>query len=178
MVRHISVALLACVLGPAAAWAQDAKPVPLAEHVALCLALWDGSPDIQPKASALELQDMTGGAAGAAITIGKTTLRLMKSAQPHHTVGATITTFADGKDFSCDINLPMPVERADLEAMERALDLDGQIVTFGPTTMGRWKMRRQASPLLLKAIASKASGVVFVQKFEPTLAIAKSKPAR
>jgi hypothetical protein len=80
--------------------------------------------------------------------------------------------------MDCDINLPMPVERADLEAMERALDLDGQIMTMGPATMGRWMMRKQARPLLLKAIASKGSGVVFVQKFEPTLAVAKSKPAR
>jgi hypothetical protein len=44
--------------------------------------------------------------------------------------------------------------------------------------MGRWKMRRQASPLLLKAIAGKASGGVFVQRFDPTLAVAKTKPAR
>jgi hypothetical protein len=178
MIRPIVIALLASVLAPLSASAQGAKPVPLADYVSLCLALWDGSPDLSAKASALELQDMTGSIAGAAITIGKTTLRLLKSARPHHTVGATTTTFADGKDFSCDINLPMPVERADLEAMERALDLDGQIMTMGPATMGRWMMRKQASPLLLKAIASKGSGVVFVQKFEATLAVAKSKPAR
>jgi hypothetical protein len=178
MVRQIVIALVASVLGSVAAWAQDAKPVPLADYVSLCQSLWDASPDIPAKASALELQDMTGASAGAAITIGKTTLRLLKSARPHHTVGATTTTFADGKDFSCDINLPMPIERADLEAMEKALDLDGQIMTMGPTTMGRWKVRRQASPLLLKAIATKTSGVVFVQKFESTLALAKSKPAR
>ena len=111
MVLRIVIALLISFSFPADAWAQGPKPVPLADYVSLCLGLWEGSPDVAAKASALDLQDMTGSAGGAALVVGKTTLRMLKSSQSHHMVGAMTTTFADGKDFSCDINLPMAVER-------------------------------------------------------------------
>src|SRR5262249_6977711 len=104
--------------------------------------------------------------------------RFYKAAQGNHTVGATSTTFADGKDSSCDINLHSAVERADLEAMEKASDLDGQIMTLGPTTMGRWKMRKRQPAVMVKAIATKASTILMVQKLEAAPAVARAKPGR
>jgi hypothetical protein len=174
---RIVVGLLAAALFAAGASAQEAKPVRLGDYVSLCLALWEGAPDLQSKASALGLQDVTG-SAGASITVGRSMLRFLKSAQDNQTVGSTFTTFADGKDFSCDINLPIVVERADLEALEQAIDLDGQIMVLGPTTMGRWKMRKPQPPVLLKAIVTKTSAIVMVQKFEATPAAAGPKQDR
>jgi hypothetical protein len=172
------IALAGVILLSASAWAQDPKPAPLADYVSLCLALWEGGPDIQPKASALGLQDVTGSAGGLAITVGKVTVRIMKGPLPHQMVTATSTTFADSKDFLCEVNLPIVVERADLEVMEKALDLDGQITAFGPTTVGRWKMRKQATPLLLKTLAGKNFLMLTVQKLQSTPAVATAKPAR
>ena len=54
------------------------------------------------------------------------------------------------ENFSCDINLPGAGERAELEVMEKALDLDGQIMTLGPTSTGRWKIRNRQPVVLLK----------------------------
>jgi hypothetical protein len=173
MMRNV-LCLLTAVLFPSLAWAQDAKPVPLVDYVSFCLALWDGSPDLQAKASALGVHDVTG-SAGASMTVGKSTMRFYKSAEGSRTVGATSTTFADGKDSSCDINLHAAVERADLDAMEKAIDLDGQIMTLGPTMMGRWKMRKRQPVMLLKAIASKTFTILMVQKFEAAPAVARAK---
>jgi hypothetical protein len=115
------------------------------------------------------------GAAGASFTVGKSTMRFYKSLQGNQTVGAVTTTFTDGKDSSCDINIPTNVPRADLEAMEKPLDLDGQIMALGPTTMARWKMRKRGPAVLLKAIAGKASTILLVQKLEAAPALAKAK---
>jgi hypothetical protein len=155
-------------------WAQDAKPVPLVEYVSFCLALWDGASDLQAKASALGLQDATG-SAGASVTVGKSTMRFYRSAQGNQTVGTTSTTFTDGKDSSCDINLHTATERADLDSMEKAMDLDGQTMTLGSATMGRWKMRKRQPAVLLKAIAGKTFTMLMVQKFEATPATTRSK---
>jgi hypothetical protein len=166
--------VLGVILFPAFAWAQDAKPVPLVDYVSFCLALWEGAADIQSKASALGLQDVTG-ASGASITVGKSTMRFYRAAQGNHTVGTTSTTFMDGKDSSCDINLHTTIERADLEGMEKAIDLDGQIMTLGQATMGRWKMRKRLPAVLVKAIATKTSTILMVQKLEATPALARAK---
>jgi len=69
-------------------------------------------------------------------------------------------------------------QRADLEAMEQAADLDGQIATLGPTMIGRWKMRRQRSAVLIRAIAGKPLTILAVQKFEPAQASANAKLSR
>jgi hypothetical protein len=163
--KRISLCLLATVLFPAFALAQSAKPAPLAEYISFCLALWNADPDVEARAHALELQDVSG-SAGATITVGKTAIRFYKSAQGNQTVGATSTVFDDGKDSSCDISLPVGVERADLEAMERAIDLDGQIVTFGPATIGRWKIRGRQPAILLKAVVGKSTTVLTLQTFK------------
>jgi hypothetical protein len=171
---RIFIGVVIAVLVPAFAWAQDAKPVPLAEYVSFCLAVWEGAPDLRAKASALGLQDVTG-SVGTSITVGKTTVQFYKS-QGNHTVGATSTTFTDGRDWSCDVNLPVAIERADLEAMERTVDLDGQIASFGATTIGRWKMHKRRPAVLLKAVAGKTFTMLTVQKFEATAASANAKP--
>jgi hypothetical protein len=176
MTRTLIGAVMAVMI-PALSGAQEAKPARLAEYVSFCLAVWEDARDLASKASALGLADATG-SAGASISVGRTTLRVYKSAQPNHTVGAIFTTFKDGKDWSCDVNLPMAVERGDLEAMEQVADLDGQIVTFGPTTMARWKMRQPRPPVLIRAIANKASTMLMVQKYEPTPAGANAKLTR
>jgi hypothetical protein len=176
------VSLAAILLFPALAWAQDArpaplaeKPAPLAEYVSFCLALWDGASTLQAKASALGLQDVTG-SAGMSITVGKSTMQFYRASQGNRTVGATSTTFADGKDSSCDVNIHTAVERADLEAMEKAFDLDGQILTLGPTTMGRWKMRKRQPTALVKTVVGKNFTMLMVQKFEATPAMTRAKP--
>jgi hypothetical protein len=151
--------------------------VRLADYVSFCLAVWEGARDVPSRAAALGVFDVTG-SAGAIITIGKTTLRVYKSPQSNHLVGMTSTTFADGKDWSCDVNFPMPVERADLETMEQAADLDGQIVTLAATTIGRWKMRQPRTPVLVKMVAGKAAAMLTVHKYEPMQAGANANLAR
>jgi hypothetical protein len=174
IMRNFLTFLCAVLFTASFARAQDANPAPLVDYVSFCLALWEGAPDLQAKASALGLQDVTG-AAGASITVGKSTLRFYRAAQGNHTVGTTSTLFMDGKDSSCDINLHTTVERTDLEAMEKAIDLDGQIMTLGPTTMGRWKMRKRLPAVLVKAIVTKTSTILMVQKLEATPALARAK---
>jgi hypothetical protein len=176
MMRSVMGAVFAAMV-PALAGAQEAKRAPLADYVSFCLAVWENARDLPAKAGALGLSDMTG-SAGASITIGKTTIRFYKSAQPNLTVGATSTTFKGGKDWSCDVNLPMAVERADLESMEQAADLDGQIATLGAATLGRWKMRQPRPAVLIKAMAGKAFTMLTVQKYEPTPAGANAKLTR
>jgi len=102
-------------------------------------------------------------------------MRFFRAPQGNRMVGAVSTIFADGKDSSCDINLNFAIGRADLEALEKAADLDGQIMTLGPTTMGRWKIRKRQPAVLLKTIASKTSTILMVQKLEATPAVAKAK---
>jgi hypothetical protein len=172
MLRLLS--LVTAISLPTLVWAQDPKPAPLVEYVSFCLALWEGAPDLQSKASALGLQDVTG-SAGASITVGKSTMRFYRAGQGNHTVGATSTIFTDGKDSSCDVNLHTAVERADLEAMEKAVDLEGQIMSLGSATMGRWKIRKRQPTVLLKAVVGKTFTMLMVQKFEATPAMARAK---
>ena len=175
--RRTLIGALIAVVFPAMAEAQDAKPAPLADYVFFCLAVWEAAHDLQSKATALGLQGVTG-SADASLTIGKTTVRFYKSSQTNQTVAATSTTFKDGKDWSCDVNLPMVTQRAELETMEQAADLDGQIATLGPAIIGRWKMRRGRSPVLIRAIAGKPLTLLTVQKFEPAQASANAKLPR
>jgi len=53
-----SLLLLIAVLTPTFVSAEDAKPVPLAQYVSFCLALWEGAEDIPAKASALGLETL------------------------------------------------------------------------------------------------------------------------
>jgi hypothetical protein len=166
--RRAFLCLFTAVLFPAFASAQEPKqestPGTLDGYVSLCLTAWEGAPDLRAKVAALGLQDVTG-SAGATITVGKASMQFYRSPQGD-TVGTTFTTFADGKDWSCDINLRKPVDRTVLDAMETALDLDGQLVAMGPVTMGRWKFRKRQPVVLVKAIATQGSTIIMVQKFE------------
>lgn len=177
---RISLALAAALLFPTMASAQEAKSAALADYVSFCLALWEGASDLSAKATALGVQDVTG-ASGMSMTVGKSTMQFYRVPQGNpavnRTVGATSTTFADGKDWSCDVNIHSPVERADLEAMAKTLDLDGQIMTLGPTMMGRWKIRKRHPIVLIKAVAGKNFTMLMVQKFEAMPAMSKAKPA-
>jgi hypothetical protein len=159
------LAAVAVVLFPVFANAQQTNPVPLADYVSLCLAIWTDSPDTQAKANALGLQ--SGIAAGARVTIGKSTIQFYKSGQGSQTIVAVTTAFADGEESSCDINPGIGLERADLETLERALHLDGQILTLGPATIGYWKLPEGRPPVLLKAVISSRAVTLNLQKFEP-----------
>ncbi|MBV8824432.1 MAG: hypothetical protein JO220_05580 [Hyphomicrobiales bacterium] len=176
MIR-IFIAAVVGVMVPALASAQEAKTARLADYVSFCLAIWEDARDLPSKASALGLTDAAG-STGASMTVGKTTLKVYKSMQPNQNVGASFTNFKDGKDWSCDINLPMTVERGDLDTMEQAADLDGQIMTFGPVMMARWKMRQPRPPVLIKAFVNKTTTVLMVQKYEPTPIGANAKASR
>jgi hypothetical protein len=163
--------VLAAILLPAVATAQDSKRAPLADYAAFCLALWDGAPDVATKAEALELQDAGGGTSGVAIMVGKSVLRLFKSG--HGTVATIDTTLEDGKESSCDVNLQVASERADLETMVRTLDLDGQILTLGPATMGHWKIRKRQPAVLLRTILGKNLTTIMLVRYEPARAAGK-----
>lgn len=159
---------LAAMLFSAVAYAQENKPVqlpgPLADYVSFCLALWTNAPDVQAKASALGLQDGFG-AQGMRITLGKSTMQLYK-AQGNQTVIATTTLFSDGKGLSCDVSLPVAVNRTDLETMEKSLHLDGQIMTLGPAVIGHWKMPNRQPAVLLRALVGKAAVTIGMQQYE------------
>jgi hypothetical protein len=159
------IAVLTAMLFPVCASAQETKPVQLADYLSFCLAQWADAPDIQAKASALGLQDVS---AGASVTIGKSTLRMYKSTQSPLTLIATTTIFADGKERACDVGMPVVVvNRADLETMEQTLHLDGQIMSFSATVVGHWKMPDRRPAVLLKAIIGKSVFSLEVQQFEP-----------
>ena len=177
MTRTLVGAVVAVMI-PTFVGAQETKPARLADYVSFCLAVWENASDLPSKASALGLADATG-STGAVVSIGKSTFRVYKSAQtPAQVVTATSTTFADGKDWYCDIVVPKPIERADLEVLEKDMDLDGQIATFGPATMARWKLRQQHPPVLIKATGTKTLTLLIVQKYGPTPAGAHAKHAR
>ena len=89
--------LLAVILLPAVAAAQEIKRAPVADYVSFCLALWDGDPDLYAKAAALGLQDAAGGNPGVSITVEKSTLQFFKGAQGSGTVGSIYTTMEDGE---------------------------------------------------------------------------------
>jgi hypothetical protein len=175
-VRNL-LGFVTAILLPTLGSAQEVKRAPLADYVSFCFALWEIAPEVQAKAKTLGLDDATG-AAAASITVGRSTMRFFRSPQANQTVNSTSTEFKDGKDFSCDINLPGAGERAELEVMEKALDLDGQIMTLGPTSMGRWKIRNRQPVVLLKAIIPKASTILMVQKLEAMPVTARAKQNR
>jgi hypothetical protein len=158
------LAALTATLIPVIAHAQGTKPIQLADYVSFCLALWADVPDIQAKATALGLQD---GLAGARAVFGKTTIQFYKSVASNETVGSTTTIFADGKDLSCDVNIPGALDRADLERLEQTLHLDGQIITPGSAIIGRWKMPDRQPPVLLKAVGGRSVVTLVVQQFFP-----------
>jgi hypothetical protein len=162
------VSMLIVLFFPLLAYAQETKPVQLADYVSFCLALFSGSPDIPAKASALGLRSAFD-VAGARVTIGKSTLQAYKAAQPNHTVITTTTLFADGKDSECIVSNPAgAVGREDLETLESTLHLDGQILTLGAATVGRWEMPNRKPPVLLKVTVSKVVVTLTAQKFEAT----------
>jgi hypothetical protein len=169
--------LLAVILLPAVAAAQDIKRAPLADYVSFCLALWDGDSGLYAKAAALGLQDVAGANPGVSITVEKSTLRFFKGTQGSGTVGSIYTTMEDGRESSCDINLTSISERSDLEVMTRTLDLDGQIMTLGPTTMGHWKIRKGQPAVLLRAILGKTNTLMTLVKFESTSETARKSIA-
>lgn len=148
---------------------QEAKPIQLADYVSFCLALSTAAADANAKATALGLRNGFGGAADAHVVIGKSAVDVYRAVEGNQirTVIAMTTTFADGKDFSCDVNFTAAeMARADLEAMERALDLDGQILTFGPAIMGRWKLPHRQPAVLVRATLGKNVVTMNVQEFE------------
>lgn len=159
--------ILSVLLLPAVAAAQDVKRVALADYVGLCFALWDDAADVSTRVSTLGLQNATGGTSNFEIKIDKTVMRFYKSPQGSGTVGAFLTSMEDGKESSCDINLPIVSERADLEAMVQALDLDGQILAMGPTTMAHWKMRKREPAVLVRSVLGKSMTTLMLVKFEP-----------
>jgi hypothetical protein len=161
--RNLLVAL-AAMLFPVVANAQQAKPSAIADYVSFCLALWTNSPDAETKANALGLQ--SGIANGARVTIGKSTIQFYKSGQGGQNVTAITTAFADGKETSCDVNLGPGIERTDLESLQRALGLDGQILPIGPATIGYWKMPDKGAPILVKVLVSSRVATLNVQEFE------------
>ena len=61
--------------------------------------------------------------------------------------------------------------------MTRTLDLDGQILTLGPTTMGYWKIRKRQPAVLLRAILGKSNTTMTLVRFEPTPEISKKSIA-
>lgn len=166
------IGVLTALLFPAFAQAQQTKPIQLADYVSLCLALWSGSPDVSAKARALGLQNGSG-VTGAHITIGKSTLDLYKSALDAPTIGnqtvaAVTTKFADGKDLSCDVTFPFAMDRIDIETMAQALHLDGQILTIGAVTFGRWKMPDRQPAIFVRALLPRSSFTMNVQEFDTT----------
>ncbi len=171
------IILIAVMLVAASARAEEAKPGPLADYVRFCLALWNGDSDLQSKANALGLKDVTG-SAGAFVGIGKSTIRFYKSLQGSPNVGSTLTTFEDGKESSCVINLPTALDRSELESTEKAMDLDGQIMVMGPAIITHWKLRKRQPPVLLKVVVGKAASTITIQTFEPTPAGAKPRHSR
>jgi hypothetical protein len=157
--------VLAAVLLPVAALAEEPKQLQLADYVPFCLALWADAPDIQAKASALGLQSPSG-PSQVHLAIGQSTLQFYKSAQGDQTVMANITKFTDGKDSSCDVNMPVRANRTDLATMAQALHLDGQIMELGPTIIARWKVPNRRPPVLLKVIATKSAVSMVMQQYD------------
>jgi hypothetical protein len=170
------LAILAFVLLPSVATAQDSQRITLADYVAFCLALWDGAPDISARASELGLLDSTGGTSGASITIEKSTMRLFKSAPGN--VSAISTVMEDGRQSWCDINIPSASDRADLDGLAKAMDLDGQVVTLGPATIGSWRIRKRRPPVLVRTILGRGATTVVLVRFEPSGATAAAKPQK
>ncbi|GLH75469.1 hypothetical protein SSBR45G_03770 [Bradyrhizobium sp. SSBR45G] len=168
------LAVLAIVLLPSVAVAQER--ITMADYVALCLALWDGAPDISARASELGLVDSTGGTSGASITIEKSTMRLFKSASGN--VSSISTVMEEGKQSWCDINVPVALDRADLDVLAKALDLDGQVVTLGQSTIGSWRIRKRRPPVLVRTILGRANTIVVLVRFEPSGATAAAKPQK
>ena len=160
------IAVLVAMVFPWSVSAQDMKPIQLSDYVSFCLAMWGGSPDIQAKANALGLQNAF--PAVATVTIGKSTLQYFKSGKENEIVGAIITIFADGQESWCEVTNPsIRVDRADLESMQRALNLDGQILPLGAATVGYWKMSSGRTPVLLKAVVSSRVVTLNMMEFEP-----------
>ena len=148
--------------------------VKLADYVSLCLAMWNDDSDTVSRAAALGLQDAMGG--NGAVTIGKTTLRGYKSTPNHGTVFMMSTRFSDNSnDATCDIVMPRPIARADLEVLEKDVDLDGQIVTVGPTAMGQWKMRGKQPTISFRAASGNDKSTLSMQRYESTPDVAHAK---
>jgi hypothetical protein len=169
MMRHL-LGILSLLLLPSVAAAEDVKRPTLADYVGLCLSMWDNAADVPTKVSALGLQNATGGTSNFEIKIEKTVMRFYKSAQGPGTVGAFFTTMEGGKESSCDINLPIASERADLDAMVQALDLDGQILAMGATTMAYWKIRKREPAVLIRSVLNKGTTTLMLVRFEPNAA--------
>jgi hypothetical protein len=169
--------ILAAILLPTIATAQEIKRAPLADYVAICLGLWDGIPDLAEKADALGLKDAAGGGPNVSINIDKSTLRFFRSVQGNNTIGSSYTTIEDGKESWCDINLQSTSDRADLEALAQALDLDGQILSIGSATAGYWKIRTRAPAVLVRALLGKSNTTIMLVRFEPTPAASRKSVA-
>ncbi|HJT06053.1 MAG TPA: hypothetical protein VJ747_03955 [Stellaceae bacterium] len=159
---------------PPSLTAVPAPSAKLADYVSLCLAMWNDDSDTASRASALGLQDMAG--IGAAITIGKTTLRGFRSNPNRGSVFTMSTRFSDSsKTSTCDVAMPRTIVRAELETLEKDLDLDGQIVTLGPAAMGQWKMRARQPAIFLKVASGNGNLLLSVQQSESTLDAARAK---
>ncbi|CCE02466.1 hypothetical protein [Bradyrhizobium sp. STM 3809] len=168
------LAVLAIVFLPSAAAAQER--ITMADYVALCLALWDGAPDISARASELGLVDSTGGTSGASITIEKSTMRLFKSSSGN--VSAISTVMEEGRQSWCDVNVPVALDKADLDVLAKTLDLDGQVVTLGQATIGSWRVRKRRPPVLVRTILGRAATTVVLVRYEPSVTAAAAKPQK
>lgn len=157
------VLIAAICISSVHAHAQETKPIPLADYVSFCLALWAGS-DVQAKANDLGIQSAI--PAGGSITAGKTTIQLYRAAQGSQTVSAAKTIFDEGTEWTCEANLATGLERADLETLERVLGLHGQVLTFGPANVGYWIMPNRQPPVLIKGLAGSRIGILNLLAFE------------
>lgn len=168
------VALFICAFAGDPVRSQDTAKIKLADYIASCVAIWNKAPDADTKLSALGLQN-AGGAAVNEVVMGKTALRAYVDSEHKITFNAATTDFADGRAFYCDVNIQNAFTRANLDEMEKASELDGQIFNLGPITMGRWKTRGVQGAIFVKSIVSKTNLTLSLEKFVPAAAVAPAK---
>jgi hypothetical protein len=166
--------LIAAMLLPSAACAEEGAAKAREAFAAICSAAIDEKPDLGAIAASVALEP-AGGMKDAAITVGRTSLRVFKSPQTKQNIIIKTSSYSDAQEIDCKSTVPAPTDRAELESLAQSLKLEGEFVQVAAVITGNWK-RPGSAPLVLVTMLSTASSTVLnMQRIDLSAASSKNK---
>jgi hypothetical protein len=164
MIRRGSI-LIGAVLLFGVAHAEDGSAKPQQAFAAICSAAIDKNPDIGSIASSVQMEP-AGGMKDAAITIGRSSIRVFNSPHTKQNIVITTTAYADAQEVDCKSTVQTSASRAELESLAQSLKLDGGFVQVAAVTMGRWKRPGNEPSVFVTMLSTASTTVLAMQRID------------
>ncbi|HXB79153.1 MAG TPA: hypothetical protein VNX23_17395 [Bradyrhizobium sp.] len=148
-----------------AAHAEDGTTKSHRAFAAICSAAVDGKPDIGLIATSVEME-AAGGMKDAAVTVGRSSIRVFNSSQTKQNIIITTTTYSDAQETECKSTVQVPALRAELESLAQSLKLEGGFFQSAAVITGRWKKPGNMPPVFVTMLSTASSTVLSMQRID------------